>query len=580
ETALLVDAQNTSAHSKQWIALVVGHELAHQWFGNLVTMEWWTHLWLNEGYASFVEFLCVNYLFPEYDIWKQFVNDSYIRALELDSLKNSHPIEVPVGNPSEIDEIFDDISYNKGASVIRMLHHYIGDEDFRKGMHIYLTKHQYKNTFTEDLWEALEEASKKPVGEVMSTWTKQKGFPEVTVASKPAPGGVTLTLTQSKFTTDGSPPSEDYLWMIPISISTSKNPGKEVASVVLKEPSAELFVPGVSESDWIKINPGTIGFYRTRYPPEMLEKFVPAIRNQTLPPLDRLGLIDDLFAMVKAGHTSTVEVLKFLRAFEDETNYNVWCSINNILSRLSQLLGSTEYREGYENYQKALLGKVYSRLGWNSQPGETHLDTLLRSLILGRMALLNDPNTIAEARTRLERHVSGKEVLPADLRSACYKTVLRAGGQQEFDTLLKLYRSTDLHEEKDRISRSLGSANSIELLNEVLNFAMSDEVRLQDKVFVIISVSLHAKGRDLAWEFFKTQWVTIKEQFSGFLLTRLVKYLTENFTTQERLRGVERFFQEHSAPGAERTVQQSVETIEMNIKWLERDGAAIRKYLS
>lgn len=165
ETCLLVDPKNTSANTKQWVALVVGHELAHQWFGNLVTMEWWTHLWLNEGYATFVEYLCVNRLFPEYDIWTQFVVETYIRflfrilskynfeddfqfiffkfrALELDCLKNSHPIEVPVGHPSEIDEIFDDISYSKGASVIRMLHRYIGDDDFRKGMNIYLTRHQ------------------------------------------------------------------------------------------------------------------------------------------------------------------------------------------------------------------------------------------------------------------------------------------------------------------------------------------------------------------------------------------------------------------------------------------------------
>lgn len=132
----------------------------------LVTMEWWTHLWLNEGYASFVEFLCVNKLFPDYDIWTQFVTDMYTRALELDCLKNSHPIEVPVGHPSEIDEIFDEISYAKGASVIRMLHHYIGDADFRKGMNIYLTRHQYKNTKTEDLWAALSEASSKPVARV------------------------------------------------------------------------------------------------------------------------------------------------------------------------------------------------------------------------------------------------------------------------------------------------------------------------------------------------------------------------------------------------------------------------------
>ncbi|XP_050301023.1 puromycin-sensitive aminopeptidase [Anthonomus grandis grandis] len=583
ETALLVDPQNTSAVSKQWIALVVGHELAHQWFGNLVTMEWWTHLWLNEGYASFVEFLCVNYLFPEYDIWTQFVNDSYIKALELDSLNNSHPIEVPVGNPSEIDEIFDDISYNKGASVIRMLHHYIGDEDFRKGMHNYLTKHQYKNTFTEDLWEALEDASKKPVGEVMSTWTKQMGFPLVSVTSKRATDGkgVHLTLTQSKFTADGSPAPETYKWMIPISISTSKNPSKEVISTVLKEKQTEIFVPDVTETDWIKVNPGTIGFYRTKYPPEMLEKFVPAIKDKSLPPLDRLGLVDDLFAMVKAGHTNTVEVLKFLRAFEDETDYNVWSSISNILSKLSQLLGCLgPIKEGYDKYQKQLLSKVNKRLGWNSNKGETHLDTLLRSLVLGRMALLNDDKTIEEARARLEKHIDGTEVLSADLRSACYKTVLRAGGQKEFETLLKLYRTTDLHEEKDRISRSMGAASELETLKKVLDFAMSDEVRSQDKAFVIIATSLHSIGRELSWEFFKDNWTTMHEQFKGSLMTRLVKYLTENFTCEEKAKEVEAFFQEHSVPGSERTVQQSVESIRLNAKWLSRDEIAIQKYLS
>lgn len=352
----MVDPQNTSAVSKQWIALVVGHELAHQWFGNLVTMEWWTHLWLNEGYASFVEFLCVNYLFPEYDIWTQFVNDSYIKALELDSLKNSHPIEVPVNNPSEIDEIFDDISYNKGASVIRMLHHYIGDADFRKGMHLYLTRHQYKNTFTEDLWAALEEASNKPVGDVMSTWTKQMGFPVVTVVQKScAEGGVTLSLSQSKFIADGSKPTEEYLWMIPISISTSKNPGKEAISTVLSTKQADVHIPDVGPNDWIKINPGTIGFYRTQYPPEMLEKLIPAIRNKSLPPLDRLGLLDDLFAMVKAGHTSTVEVLKMLRAYEDETDYNVWSSISNILGKLGQLMSHTEFEDAYNQVKHLII---------------------------------------------------------------------------------------------------------------------------------------------------------------------------------------------------------------------------------
>ncbi|KAG5880379.1 hypothetical protein JTB14_027286 [Gonioctena quinquepunctata] len=582
ETCLLVDPQNTSAVSKQWIALVVGHELAHQWFGNLVTMEWWTHLWLNEGYASFVEFICVNHLFPEYDIWTQFVNDSYIRALELDSLKNSHPIEVPVENPSEIDEIFDDISYNKGASVIRMLHHYIGDSDFRKGMHLYLTKHQYKNTFTEDLWAALEEASNKPVREVMSTWTKQMGFPVVTVTSQPTGNGnsVKLTLTQKKFTADGSNPPENYLWMIPVSIAASKNPTKEAMNIVLKSKSTDIIVPDIDLSDWIKINPGTIGFYRTQYTPEMLEKFVPAIQNKTLPPLDRLGLLDDLFAMVKAGHTNTVEVLKLLKAFEDETDYNVWSSIGNIIGRIGQILEYTNFEADYKRYQRQLLSKLYKRLGWDVKPGETHLDTLLRGLVLGRLAWLDEEHTIEEAKTRFLSHVKSDQTLVADIRSACYKTVLRAGGKWQYDQLLELYRSTDLHEEKDRISRSLGATKDPELLQNVLEFAMSDEVRSQDTVFVIASVALTRKGRDLAWQFFKDNWSQIKERFSGYLLTRLVKYLTENFINETMSKEVEQFFQKHKAPGTERTVQQSVETIQLNTAWLNRDSEDIKKYLS
>ncbi|XP_018320972.2 puromycin-sensitive aminopeptidase [Agrilus planipennis] len=583
ETCLLVDPKNTSAVRKQWIALVVGHELAHQWFGNLVTMEWWTHLWLNEGYASFVEFLCVHHLFPEYDIWTQFVNDIYSRALELDCLKNSHPIEVPVGHPSEIDEIFDDISYNKGASVIRMLHHYIGDEDFRRGMNLYLTKHQYKNTLTEDLWAALEEASKKPVGAVMSTWTKQMGFPTVKVTSKLANDGQStiLSLSQSKFCADGVPPKEKYLWMIPISVSTSRDPEKATATTVLKTEQGEMVIPNAGSEDWIKVNPGTVGFYRTQYPPEMLAKLVPAIKSRVLPPLDRLGLLDDLSAMVQAGHTNTVEVLKLMEAFEDETDYTVWSSIGNCLAKLSMLLSYTDYLDDFKKYEKKLLRKVLARLGWDASENEKHLDTLLRGLVLGRMAWLDDENTIKEAKSRFAKHIANDSCIPADLRSACYKTVLRNGNEETYEQMLKLFRSSDLHEEKDRISRALGATKDEKLLAKVLEFAMSEEVRSQDTVFVIMSVSMTVKGRDLAWQFFKDNWKVLVDRYQGgFLLARLVKFTTENFVTEEKAQEVDNFFKEHKCPGTERSVQQAVETIRLNSAWLARDTDAIRQYLA
>ncbi|XP_049545886.1 puromycin-sensitive aminopeptidase isoform X1 [Anopheles darlingi] len=580
ETFVLVDPENTSLIRKQSIALTVGHEIAHQWFGNLVTMEWWTHLWLNEGYASFVEFLCVDHLFPGYDIWTQFVTDMYTRALELDCLRNSHPIEVPVGHPSEIDEIFDEISYNKGASVIRMLHHYIGDEDFKRGMHIYLTRHQYRNTSTEDLWNALQEASSKPVGAVMSTWIKQMGFPVVRVlSSSPLDGNRRLLkIAQEKFCADGCQPKEPFRWMIPINVSTPKS--SNAVSTVLESDTADITVEGVGPDDWVKINPGTVGYYRTQYPADMLEQFIPAIKDGSLPPLDRLGLIDDLFALVQAGKSSTVDALKVIDAYRNEGNYTVWSSITNCLAKLQLLLAHTPIEDQFNAYGVRLYQPVAESLGWDVKSGESHLDTLLRSLVLSRLVSFRCPKTVAEAKRRFKEHAENKSVLPADLRSTCYKAVLQNGDLETYNEMLRLYRATDLHEEKDRISRALGSIGNVDILRKVIEFAMSDEVRAQDSVFVIVSVAMNPRGRDMTWDYFRERWQVLLNQYEGgFLLARLIKYLTENFSTEERALEVEQFFREHEFPGTERTVSQSIETIRLNADWLKRDLDAITEYL-
>jgi len=241
-------------------------------------MEWWTHLWLNEGFASFMENTCTNDLFPEMDIWTQFVSDTMIPALELDALKNSHPIEVEVGHPSEVDEIFDNISYNKGASVIRMLHDYIGNDAFKQGMKHYLTTHSYKNTQTEDLWASLETASGKPVGKVMTTWTSQMGFPLIHVESRIEPGKKILTLTQEKFNADGSCSDDGYMWCVPVKILTSNN---DVVEVLLDSKETIVTLDNMNENDWFKINSGCVGYYRVHYRDEQdLNRLKPAIEKK------------------------------------------------------------------------------------------------------------------------------------------------------------------------------------------------------------------------------------------------------------------------------------------------------------
>uniref|UniRef100_A0A2K5WAU9 Aminopeptidase n=1 Tax=Macaca fascicularis TaxID=9541 RepID=A0A2K5WAU9_MACFA len=524
ETALLIDPKNSCSSSRQWVALVVGHELAHQWFGNLVTMEWWTHLWLNEGFASWIEYLCVDHCFPEYDIWTQFVSADYTRAQELDALDNSHPIEVSVGHPSEVDEIFDAISYSKGASVIRMLHDYIGDKDFKKGMNMYLTKFQQKNAAT----------------------------------------------------------GEDCpQWMVPITISTSEDPNQAKLKILMDKPEMNVVLKNVKPDQWVKLNLGTVGFYRTQYSSAMLESLLPGIRDLSLPPVDRLGLQNDLFSLARAGIISTVEVLKVMEAFVNEPNYTVWSDLSCNLGILSTLLSHTDFYEEIQEFVKDVFSPIGERLGWDPKPGEGHLDALLRGLVLGKLGKAGHKATLEEARRRFKDHVEGKQILSADLRSPVYLTVLKHGDGTTLDIMLKLHKQADMQEEKNRIERVLGATLLPDLIQKVLTFALSEEVRPQDTVSVIGGVAGGSKhGRKAAWKFIKDNWEELYNRYQGgFLISRLIKLSVEGFAVDKMAGEVKAFFESHPAPSAERTIQQCCENILLNAAWLKRDAESIHQYL-
>ncbi|XP_017757127.1 PREDICTED: puromycin-sensitive aminopeptidase isoform X2 [Eufriesea mexicana] len=583
ETCLLVDPKNTSTGRKQWIALVIAHELAHQWFGNLVTLEWWTHLWLNEGYASFAEYLCIGDLFPNYDVWSQFITDTHIRALELDAFQNSHPIEVPVYHPAEIDEIFDDISYSKAASVIRMIHSYVGADAFRVGISYYLTRYRYSNANANSFWFAMECNTEKQLRHVMAAWIEQQGFPVIKVQHRQEGNDRILTLSQEKFIADGSEDPNNTMWSIPINIITSSEPDskKPAVQTLLSEKSQEIRVENVGEDDWVKLNPGLVGFYRTHYSPEAMDLLFPAVKDHTLDPLDRLGLLDDMFAMVKAGHASTVEVLKFMQAFRSEENFTVWSSIVNCLKKIGALISHLEFEDSFKAFARNLMREITDKLSWDPKSDESHLDSLLRPLILGHMAVLNVEDIIEEANKRFELHVSGKTPLAADLRSPVYRAVLSVGEIKTFETMLRLYRETDFNEEKERILSALGVMKYKSLIANFLQFAMSDEVKAQDTTLAIMSVAKTYKGREMAWEYFKLSWESLLNRYGGgSLISRLVKCITENFVTEKEAQDVEQFFKKHPIPGTDRTVQQSVESIRLNAAWLARDKDSIREYLT
>nr|XP_058942473.1 puromycin-sensitive aminopeptidase-like [Pocillopora verrucosa] len=579
ETALLVDPENSSSAAKQWVGLVVGHEIAHQWFGNLITMEWWTHLWLNEGFASWIEYLCVDHCFPEWDIWTQFVTSEFSRAMELDALANSHPIEVPVGHPGEIDEIFDAISYSKGAAVIRMLHDYVGEKAFREGLAYHLDKFKYSNASTEDLWASLSRASSKPVADVMETWTKQMGYPVLSVTAEQKGDSREVTITQDKFFADGVSQGS-YHWQVPVSISSSANPRESVASTLLDQKSCTLTVSGVKSDEWVKLNPGQVGFYRVQYSSDMLELLLPAIKDNSLPPRDRLGLENDLFALCRAGLVPGPDVLKVVEAFSNETNYTVW---NDLISNLSHVGAILQYSDCYPSFQ-AFCTKLYepigTKLGWNPIEGESHLDALLRGLIIGRLGKYGHPATVAEAQKRFEAHCKGESTIPADLRSAVYSTVLKHGDGNTLESVMQLLKEADLHEEKVRLMRCMGAVSQPDLIKKVCDFSLSDQVRSQDTVFVIAGICGSVKGREMAWKFVQENWDELYNRYEGgFLLSRLIKCTTDMFVTEEAAKEVEEFFANRSVPAAERTIQQSLENIRLNCAWLGRESEKISAWL-
>lgn len=582
ETTLLVDPLKTSTTAKHYIALTVAHELSHQWFGNLVTMEWWTHLWLNEGFASFMQYICIDSLYPNFGVWNQFVTDSFNRAQDLDSLDNSHPIEVPVNHASEIDQIFDAISYNKGASIIRMLHDYIGDEVFRQGLQEYLKKFAYGNASTHDLWTYVEKASGKQIVDLMAGWTSQKGYPWLMVEideNNNTKGDLVLHLKQNKFIGNGKLPAGDekLIWNIPLSILSS-SPNNDIIKDWMDKETKTIVIPK-SGSDWIKLNAKSIGFYRTAYSHDLLERLNKAINdrlqtttnlkdNVELGPLDRLNVLNDCQALCQAGHLSTTGLLKLLSCFEHEFEYIVWCTIEISVNRLYGLYLDTEFSKPFNAFTRRLYSKIYATVGPTAKQGERQTDPMLRGLVMNRLIMANEPEVIKMALSLFKDQVSNEKQIPADLKPAIYKAASIHGDDQDFDQLFKIYRREDLQEEKNRVAAALGFTRDPNRLHRVIKFAFSSEVRIND---LDIMIALRRSNPALAWKVFQDHEELIRKNYTAInLLTKMVEHSTHNLNTKKYADEVEQYFLKHPFLGTERIVQQSLETIRMSAEWLAR----------
>lgn len=309
---ILVEPE-TAIYDIVLISLKICHEISKQWFGNLVTHEWWSHQWLKEGFASFAKYVFVDQMFPEMEVWSHFATEVLSKALVIDAHRHSHPLEVIVTSLLEIEEAVDDICVYKSPALLRMMHRYIGDLAFRQGLELYLNRYRYGNARTIDFWKCIQDASSKPIASMMATWTQVKGFPLITVSSRQDGKSKILKLVQERFHFESGqkdPKGTSPTFVIPLTVSSRHHPTSAVVEVLMDKKTLSVTIPDVAKTDWVKVNPGAIGFFRVKYPHDLYSSLVYAVREKSLPPLDRLNFLDDYFTFLLAGYNTTVEVSK------------------------------------------------------------------------------------------------------------------------------------------------------------------------------------------------------------------------------------------------------------------------------
>jgi puromycin-sensitive aminopeptidase len=531
-------------------------------------MQWWTHLWLNEGFASYIEYLAIDHLFPKWNIWTQFAHNDLGVALRLDSLKNTHPVEVFVRHPHEIDEIFNEVVYSKGASIIRMLASFLGEEKFKKGLRYYLKKHSYKNATTIDLWRAFEKVSNQPIANIMKNWISRSGYPLIKLTERKKD----FLLTQSRFYSSRlikKQSQDSALWQIPLKIQSSE---LKIQNLFFNNKTKTIPKP---TTRWIKINAGENAFCRIDYPAQLLGKLITPIQNKTLKPIDRLGIIRDAFALTESGQLPTVQALKLAEAYKNENNYSVWMELTANLNQIANLMHSEDFYPFYRKYCQEIYQKIVKKLGWRGSSNEPHANKLLRSLVLYNSGAFGNETIVNYA----QKIFKAVDITP-DIRGIVYLLAAENGSLKEHSKLTKMYQQNNLHEEKNRIGRALGHFKDKKALETTLEFALSKHVRCQDAPLIIISVWSNYYGKNLAWSFVKKHWHELVKRYGegSHLLQKMVK-TASLFTTAADAKDISHFFKKHEIPTIKRTIEQVLEKINSNIAWLKSQKKAIGNWL-
>ncbi len=531
ELLLLVDA-NTSVRIRMRAAMGVAHELAHQWFGDLVTMAWWDNIWLNESFATFMAYKAVDSIHPDWRIWENAFNgeprvETLAGAMGRDCLKNTHPIEVPVNSPDEIEQIFDAISYGKGAHILRMIEAYIGQEAFREGIRRYLSAHAYSNANGDDLWAALEDASGKPVKKIMSSWVRQPGYPVVTASLRDAK----LTLRQERFLLSSN--SERATWPIPIIIEVN---GERRST--LMETAEETIETKDLKS--LKINPDHTGFYSVYY--EGLDDF---LWESKLSPFDRWGILFDAFMFLLSERITFNTYLTVLKKFSKESDSLPAQEVSDQLELLYTLAPS-KVVEISKKFHRSLLDSLQKKTDERS--------SMVRGKVASVLALVDEGYAL-----KLGGDFKNYERVLPDMREAV--AVAYARSTNDFENLVRAYRDSKSDEEKVRLLSAMTAFTDMTLLQRTLDFALSIEVKRQDAIGVIRAAAENPHARDITWTWLQSNIGKLRELYGGTGILSAAFLLMLPILGIGRIQEVEGFLGQHKMPDAEAGIKAGLEKL-------------------
>jgi len=579
ETDLLADAKTASRSVRKEIASILAHEMAHQWFGDLVTMKWWDDIWLNEGFATWMANHPLAAWKPEWNVPVDEALESQT-ALNLDALRSTRPIHDKVETPAEIEEAFDAIAYQKGAAVLRMIEAYVGAETFKKGVNAYLQAHAYGNATSQDFWTAVAETSGKPVDRIMPTFVNQPGSPLVDVSFACAGGTTQVTLAQERFFLDPEllKAGSSDRWQVPVCLKTS---GQQ--SVTCDVPSGSHQTIAVATAGcvpWVFANAGARGYYRTAYAPEALKAMAPHVEDALSAP-ERLSLLGDEWALVRAGRHTVAEYLTLASGFGRERTSGVLGLVTGGFRFIHEYLTTGATRARFEAFTRALLRPSYDEVGFASASGDTDDRRALRAALLGTLGTTGgDPESVAASRAALDRALGGGRPLDASVADAIVRVAAQHGDAKLYDALMAAADRVTSPDEHYRYLYAVADFQDPALIDRALQYSRSPQLRSQDTAIYLGRFFDNEAARSRAWSFLKQHWAELESKIAiSWGDVNLVSSLA-SFCDAGTRDDIRTFFTEHKLPTAARTLDQTIERINNCIELRDKQTPTLTAWLA